>query len=60
MKDINKITRVAEILILLGLLAIVIAAFMIKIILGLVVLGVSLIIVGTLVLKAVGISLGGR
>lgn len=60
MKDISKITRVAEILILLGLLAIVIAAFMIKIILGLVVLGVSLIIVGTLVLKAVGISLGGR
>ncbi len=60
MKDINKITRVAEILILLGLLAIVIAAFMIKVILGLVILGVSLIIVGTLVLKAVGISLGGR
>ncbi len=60
MKDINKITRVAEILILLGLLAIVIAAFMIKTILGLVILGVSLIIVGTLVLKAVGISLGGR
>ena len=60
MKDINKITRVAEILILLGLLAIVIAAFMINIILGLVILGVSLIIVGTLVLKAVGISLGGR
>ena len=60
MKDINKITRVAEILILLGMLAIVIAAFMIKTILGLVILGVSLIIVGTLVLKAVGISLGGR
>lgn len=60
MKDINKITRVAEILILLGLLAIVIAAFMINTILGLVILGVSLIIVGTLVLKAVGISLGGR
>ena len=60
MKDINKITETAEILILLGLLAIVIAAFMINIILGLVILGVSLIIVGTLVLKAVGISLGGR
>lgn len=60
MKDINKITRAAEILILLGLLAIVIAAFMINTILGLVILGVSLIIVGTLVLKAVGISLGGR
>ena len=60
MKDINKITRVAEILILLGLLAIVIATFMINTILGLVILGVSLIIVGTLVLKAVGISLGGR
>ena len=60
MKDINKITRVAEILILLGLLAIVIAAFMINTVLGLVILGVSLIIVGTLVLKAVGISLGGR
>lgn len=60
MKDINKITRVAEILILLGMLAIVIAAFMINTILGLVILGVSLIIVGTLVLKAVGISLGGR
>lgn len=60
MKDINKITKVAEILILLGLLAIVIAAFMINTILGLVILGVSLIIVGTLVLKAVGISLGGR
>ena len=60
MKDINKITRVAEILIILGMLAIVIAAFMIKTILGLVILGVSLIIVGTLVLKAVGISLGGR
>ena len=60
MKDINKITRVAETLILLGLLAIVIAAFMINTILGLVILGVSLIIVGTLVLKAVGISLGGR
>lgn len=60
MKDINKITETAEILILLGLLAIVIAAFMVNIILGLVILGVSLIIVGTLVLKAVGISLGGR
>lgn len=60
MKDINKITETAEILILLGLLAIVIAAFMINTILGLVILGVSLIIVGTLVLKAVGISLGGR
>ena len=60
MKDISKITRVAEILILLGMLAIVIAAFMINTILGLVILGVSLIIVGTLVLKAVGISLGGR
>ena len=60
MKDINKITRVAETLILLGMLAIAIAAFTINTILGLVVLGVSLIIVGTLVLKAVGISLGGR
>lgn len=60
MKDINKITETAEILILLGMLAIVIAAFMINTILGLVILGVSLIIVGTLVLKAVGISLGGR
>ena len=60
MKDINKITRVAETLILLGLLAIVIAAFMINTILGLVVLGVSLIIVGTLVLKVVGKTLGGR
>lgn len=60
MKDINKITETAEILILLGMLAIVIAAFMINTILGLVILGVSLIIVGTLLLKAVGISLGGR
>ena len=60
MKDINKITETAEILILLGMLAIVIAAFVINTILGLVILGVSLIIVGTLVLKAVGISLGGR
>lgn len=60
MKDVKKITETAEILILLGMLAIVIAAFMINTILGLVILGVSLITVGTLVLKAVGISLGGR
>ena len=60
MKDINKVTTTAEILILVGMLAIVIAAFMINTILGLVVLGVSLIIVGTLMLKAVGKTLGGR
>ena len=60
MKDINKITTTAEILILLGMLAIVIAAFAINAVLGLVVLGVSLIVVGTLVLKVVGKNLGGR
>lgn len=60
MKDIKKVTTTAELLILVGMLAIVIAAFMINTILGLVVLGVSLIIVGTLMLKAVGKTLGGR
>lgn len=57
MKNINVVT-IAEIMLLLGVLSIVIAAFLVDLILGLVTLGVSLIVLGVVLLKAAALKGG--
>lgn len=57
-KDVNKLIKLAETLVVLGFISIIIAAFITDVVLGLIVLGASLIILGTLLLKTIGLNLG--
>lgn len=57
-KDVNKLIKLAETLVVLGFIAIIIAAFITDVVLGLIALGASLIILGTLLLKTIGLNLG--